>query len=152
MLLRASVLFGLWLALGGAGPGNLAAGAVTAVAATWMSVRLLPPGTSLPSLKALAGLVLHFLRQSVIAGADVARRALDPQLPLKPGFVPYKVLSLSSGEARNVFAMLTSLLPGTVPIGEEAGRFVYHCLDVDQPVVSELAAEEAALSRALGHD
>ena len=140
------------MVLGGAGPGNLAAGAVTAVAATWMSVRLLPPGTSRPSLKALTGLVLHFLRQSVIAGADVARRALDPRLPLKPGFVPYKVLSLSSGEARNVFAMLTSLLPGTVPIGEEDGRFVYHCLDVDQPVVSELAAEEAALSRALGHD
>ena len=145
------MLFGLWLVLGGAGPGNLAAGAVTAVAATWMSVRLLPPGTSRPSLKALAGLVLHFLRQSVIAGADVAWRALDPRLPLKPGFVPYQVLSLSGG-ARNVFAMLTSLLPGTVPIGEEDGRFVYHCLDVDQPVVSELAAEEAALSRALGHD
>ena len=151
MLLRASVLFGLWLVLGGAGPGNLAAGAVTAVAATWMSVRLLPPGTSRPSLKALAGLVLHFLRQSVIAGADVAWRALDPRLPLKPGFVPYQVLSLSGG-ARNVFAMLTSLLPGTVPIEEESGRFVYHCLDVDQPVASELAAEEAALSRALGHD
>jgi hypothetical protein len=29
---------------------------------------------------------------------------------------------------------------------------VYHCLDIDQPVVSQLAAEEAALSRALGDD
>ena len=151
MLPRVSALFGLWLVLGGTGPGNLAAGAVTAVAATWISLRLLPPGSSRPSLMALAGLVLHFLRQSVIAGADVAWRALDPRLPLKPGFVPYQIHSLSGG-ARNVFAMLTSLLPGTVPIGEEGGQLVYHCLDVDQPVASELAAEEAALSRALGHD
>jgi hypothetical protein len=29
---------------------------------------------------------------------------------------------------------------------------VYHCLDVDQPVVEQLAAEEAALSRVLGDD
>lgn len=151
MVLRASVLFGLWLVLGGTGPGSLAAGAVTAFVATWMSLRLLPPGTSRPSLVALAGLMLHFFRQSVIAGADVAWRALDPRLPLKPGFVPYQVRSLS-GAARNVFAVLTSLLPGTVPIAEEGGQFVYHCLDVDQPVASQLAAEEAALSRALGDD
>jgi multicomponent Na+:H+ antiporter subunit E len=51
-----------------------------------------------------------------------------------------------------VFTALTSLLPGTVPAGEESGQLVYHCLDVDQPVVSQLAAEEAALSRALRND
>jgi multicomponent Na+:H+ antiporter subunit E len=152
VLLRASALLGLWLVLCGAEPSNLATGVVAAAAATWMSLHLLPPGTSRPSPVALAGLVLHCLGQSVIAGTDVAWRALDPRLPLKPGFVPYQVRSLSSGAACNVFAMLTSLLPGTVPIGEEDGHFVYHCLDVDQPVVSELAAEEAALSRALGHD
>ena len=53
---------------------------------------------------------------------------------------------------QNVFTTLTSLLPGTVPAGEEDGRIVYHCLDVTQPVVAELAAEEAALVRALYND
>jgi multicomponent Na+:H+ antiporter subunit E len=36
-----------------------------------------------------------------------------------------------------------------VPAGDEDGKLVYHCLDVDQPVMSQLAAEEAALARAL---
>jgi multicomponent Na+:H+ antiporter subunit E len=39
-----------------------------------------------------------------------------------------------------------------VPTGEENGQLVYHCLDVEQPVVTELAAEEAALVRALYND
>jgi multicomponent Na+:H+ antiporter subunit E len=151
VLLRASALLGLWLVLCGAEPSNLAAGVVAAAAATWMSLHLLPPGTSRPSPVALAGLVLHCLGQSVIAGTDVAWRALDPRLPLKPGFVPYQVLSLSDA-ARNAFAMLTSLLPGTVPIEEKGGQLVYHCLDVDQPIALQLGAEEAALSRALGDD
>jgi multicomponent Na+:H+ antiporter subunit E len=82
---------------------------------------------------------------------DVARRALDPRLPLRPGFVAYPV-RFAPGPTRNAFTTLTSLLPGTVPTGDDGGQLVYHCLDVDQPVVSQLAAEEAALSRALGDD
>jgi len=31
-----------------------------------------------------------FLRQSIVAGIDVAQRALDPRLPLRPGFVVYQ--------------------------------------------------------------
>ena len=91
---------------------------------------------------------LRFLCQSVVAGADVARRALDPRMPLQPGFLAYPV-SFPPGIARNAFATLTSLLPGTVPAGDENGQLVYHCLDVDQPVASQLAAEEAALTRAI---
>jgi multicomponent Na+:H+ antiporter subunit E len=53
---------------------------------------------------------------------------------------------------RNVFAALTSLLPGTVPTGEYEGQLLYHCLDIEQPVLAELAAEEAALVRALYND
>jgi multicomponent Na+:H+ antiporter subunit E len=99
----------------------------------------------------MASLALRFVRESVVAGADVARRALDPRLPLRPGFVAYSVC-FPTGTARNAFAALTSLLPGTVPAGEESEQLVYHCLDIDQPVVSQLAAEEAALSRALRDD
>jgi multicomponent Na+:H+ antiporter subunit E len=92
--------------------------------------------------------VLLFLFHSIVAGADVARRALDPRLPLRPGFVAYPT-GLPRGLRRNVFATLTSLLPGTVPTGELEGQLFYHCLDVEQPVLAELAAEEEALVRAL---
>jgi multicomponent Na+:H+ antiporter subunit E len=141
----------LWLILCGTDPADLPIGIATAIAATWASLRLLPPGMSRASPVALAALAPRFLYQSIVAGADVARRALDPRLPLRPGFVSYPV-RFPPGTARNAFATLTSLLPGTVPVGDEGGQLVYHCLDVDQPVVSQLAAEEAALSRAFHDD
>ena len=149
--LRATAFLVLWLVLAGADPIDLVAGAVAVVAATWASLRLLPPGSARVSPVALARLALRFACQSVIAGADVARRAFDPRLPLRPGFVRYPV-RFPPGPARNAFTALTSLLPGTVPEGEERGQLLYHCLDLDQPVASQLAAEEAALSRAIGHD
>lgn len=148
---RAAFFLCLWLVLAGANFADLPAAAAAIAAATWTSLRLLEPGSSRRSLPAMARLALLFLYQSVVAGVDVARRALDPRLPLRPGFVIYPT-GLSRGMRRNVFTTLTSLLPGTVPAGEENGRIVYHCLDVGQPVVAELAAEEAALVRALYND
>jgi len=141
----------LWLVLIGADLADLPAGALSAALATWVSLLLLPPGPGVRSPAGMARLALRFLLQSVIGGADVARRALDPRLPLRPGFVVYPV-HFPPGMTRNVFTTLTSLLPGTVPTGEDNGPLVYHCLDVNQPVVPQLAAEEAALARALRDD
>jgi multicomponent Na+:H+ antiporter subunit E len=122
---------------------------VAVLAATLTSLRLLPLGTGRMRPAASAWLVLRLLHQSVVAGADVARRALDPRLPLRPGFVIYPV-GLPPGPARNMFTTLMSLLPGTVPTGSDAnGRLVIHCLDVGQPVVAQLAAEEAHFVRAM---
>ena len=149
-VLRAVGFFVLWIMLSGSDPADLAAGAVAALAATWASLRLLPPDSSRVRPAALARLALRFIRQSVVAGIDVARRALDPRLPLHPGFVVYPV-GLPRGPARNMFTTLMSLLPGTVPIGsDKTGGLLIHCLDVEQPVVAQLAAEEALLVRAIG--
>jgi multicomponent Na+:H+ antiporter subunit E len=148
---RAAGFLAFWLMLSGGNPADLPVGAFAAAMATWTSLRLLPPGQWSFRPVALSQLVLRFFRQSIGAGIDVAWRALDPRLPLRPGFVVYPV-RFPPGTARNVFTALTSLLPGTVPAGDESGQLVYHCLDVDQPVVSQLAAEEAALSRALSND
>jgi multicomponent Na+:H+ antiporter subunit E len=148
---RAAVFLGLWLVLAGADPADLPAAAIAVVAATWTSLWLLPPGGSRLSLLGLCGLALRFFRQSIVAGVDVAWRALDPRLPLRPGFVDYPT-RFPPGTARNAFTTLTSLLPGTVPAGEEGEQLVYHCLDIGQPVVSQLAAEEAALLRVIRND
>jgi multicomponent Na+:H+ antiporter subunit E len=135
----------LWLALAGADLADLVAAAAAVVVATWASLHLLPPSHSRRSPAAIIRLALRFLYESVVAGVDVARRALDPSLPLRPGFVTYPV-RFPPGRVRNAFTTLTSLLPGTVPAGEDKGQLVYHCLDVDQPVVAQLAAEEEALA------
>ena len=148
-VVRAVGFFVLWIMLTGGNPADLGAGDVAALAATWASLRLLPPSTSRVRPLALPRLVVRFLHQSVVAGVDVARRALDPQLPLHPGFVVYPV-GLPRGPARNMFTTLMSLLPGTVPTGsdEKAGLLI-HCLDAKQPVAAQLAAEEEVFTRVI---
>ena len=103
-------------------------------------------------LLSLATFTLHFLRQSVSSGVEVAWRAFNPRLPLDPGFVVYPCRLRSAG-SRSAFCALSSLLPGTLPTGaNEEGALIVHCLDVGQPVAANLAAEEALFSRAIGHD
>ncbi len=111
---RAIWLLFLWLVLSGADLRDIPAITGAVAAATWTSLRLLEPRGSRGSPRAITQLALRFLYESVIGGADVARRALDPALPLRPGFVAYPI-GLPPGAGRNMFATLTSLLPGTVP-------------------------------------
>ncbi len=147
---RAAALLLVWIIVSGAQDTDLVPGLVAALAAAGISLRVLAPGTAALRPIALIGLVVRLLQQSLIAGVDVARRALDPQLPIKPGLVHYSV-GLPPGAARNTFTTLMSLLPGTVPI--RAGRhkgLIVHCLDTDLPVCAQLAVEEAALVRAIG--
>ena len=149
-IFRATGFFGFWLVLTGADAGDLAAGLVAAVAATWASLRLMPAQPwHLHPIK-LAGYVLHFLRQSITAGIDVAWRALDPQLRLQPGFVVYPA-QLPPGTTREAFCAIMSLMPGTLPCGTtKDNALTIHCLDVTQPVAEQLAAEEVLCIQILG--
>ncbi|MGH8276078.1 MAG: Na+/H+ antiporter subunit E [Steroidobacteraceae bacterium] len=143
---------GFWLMISGWAPADLPVGLAAAGAATWTSMLLLPAGGSRLRLEALVALALSFMRQSVISGTDVAWRALQPRLKLRPGFVVYP-LHLPPGGARSAFCTLSSLLPGTLPTGTDAnGALLIHCLDVDQPFAANLAAEESLFIRVLGHD
>lgn len=149
-LARVLGFFSFWLIIAGTKPVDLLAGTFAAVIAAWISLRLLPSGTMRLRPVALAKLVLRFLYQSVVAGIDVARRALDPRLPLQPGYVIYRP-RLPLGTMRNAFSTITSLLPGTLPSGtDKSGGLIIHCLDETHPVTEQLAVEEALLVRALG--
>jgi multicomponent Na+:H+ antiporter subunit E len=152
LLARAAGLLGFWLILSEFGVVDLLVGALAALMAALVSLRLLPPGRWTFRPVVLAGLAGRFLRQSIWAGIDVAWRALDPRLPLRPGFVTYRP-HLPPGAARNAFLTMMSLLPGTLPCGpDDGGGLAVHCLDVSQPVAEQLAVEETAFSRAVGHD
>jgi multicomponent Na+:H+ antiporter subunit E len=146
---RGLLFFALWLALmPSAKPADLVVGLVAALAATWASLRLLPPAAGKFRVGALLVYLPHFLRLSVVAGLDVARRAFDPRMPLRAGFVSCPT-NLPPGLARNEFTVITSLLPGSLPAGDEPHAIIYHCLDVSQPVAEQTAAEERALARVL---
>jgi multicomponent Na+:H+ antiporter subunit E len=149
LLVRALLYFGIWIVIDqSAKPANLVVGVLAAGGATWASVRLLPPSTGRVRLGVLLMLLPRFLWQSLVAGVDVARRAFSPRLPLAPGFVDYPV-RLPRGSARNAFELISSLMPGSVASDETDSSIVFHCLDAQQPVVEQLAAEEQVYARAL---
>jgi multicomponent Na+:H+ antiporter subunit E len=153
-LVPAAIIRGLgflciWLVIFGVDLAGVLVGAATAAVATWTSLRLLPPGAARMRPLTLARFALRFLGQSVIAGADVARRALDPRLPLRPGFARCPT-RLAPGLARDAFCTIASLLPGTLPAGSEPGALLMHCLDVGQDVPAQMADEEAMFRAALG--
>lgn len=146
---RGAMLFGLWIVLmPSARVGDLAVGALAAVAATWASLRLLPVNAGRVRFGVLLALTPRFLWQSFKAGLDVARRAFAPDLPLHTGFVVYRT-GFPRGQARNHFATITSLMPGTVPAGEGPDTIEFHCLDTGQPVAAQMAEEESLLAKAL---
>jgi multicomponent Na+:H+ antiporter subunit E len=151
-ILRTVMLLGLWVILIGTDLIDLGAGFLAAIAATSASLRLMPPQRwNVRPLRATA-LVLRFLRQTTVAGLDVAWRALDPRLPLQPGIVTYRP-HLPPGMKRDTFLSIMSLMPGTLPSGAtEGGGVAIHCLDVAQPVAEQLATEESLFVRAFGDE
>ena len=149
---RAACFLAFWIVVAGTEAADLIVGVLAAVLVTWASLRLLPPGPKRLDLVALARFVPRFLYQSVAAGIDVAWRALDPRLPLQPGFVIYRPL-LPPGTAQSAFCTIMSMLPGTLPSGtDESGGLIVHCLDKTQPVAEQLAVEETLLMRVLGNE
>jgi multicomponent Na+:H+ antiporter subunit E len=149
LLYRSVGYFALWLIIAGASPSDLPVGALSAMAAGWVSLRLLPPVPALSAL-GLARFIVRFLRQSILAGMDVAWRALDPALPLQPGFIVHRT-AFAPGPGRSALCAVMSLQPGTLPVDSTPdGVLRFHCLDVGQPVVAQLAADEATFAGIAG--
>lgn len=152
-LKRTLLYLAAWIVMiGSLGRSDVAVGVLVALAAAGSSVWLHPPGDRAIRLVPLAGFVARFMRDSLVAGVDVARRAFAPGMPLRPGFVTY-VPELLPGDARVLFTDISSLMPGSVPVGIESnGAVVFHCLDTSQPVVAQLGELEARLAVVLGRD
>jgi multicomponent Na+:H+ antiporter subunit E len=148
-LIRGALFFALWMVLlQSVAPLDLVVGLVATFFATRTSLYLLPPEIGRVRLLALLMLVPRFCWQSLLAGIDVARRAFAPGMPLSTGFVEYRT-GFPRGHARNNFATITSLMPGTVPCGDGPDTIEFHCLDTGQPVAEQMADEERRLARAL---
>lgn len=148
-IVRGLGLFALWVVLmQSAKPLDLAVGALAAIGATYASLRLLPPDAGRVRFVVLLALLPRFLWQSLKAGVDVALRAFAPHVTLATGFVEYRT-GFPRGQARNHFATITSLMPGSLPSGDGPDSIEFHCLDIGQPVTEQLAEEERRLAPAL---
>lgn len=150
LLMRTAALLCFWVVLAGTKPADVAAGLLAAIAAAAASLLVFPSTGRRRRPLIVLQLAVRFLYQSVVAGIDVAWRALHPALPLRPGFVTYES-QLPEGNLRAGFCTVTSLLPGTLPVGEDrSGRLVIHALDTTRPVTEQLRQEEMLFARATG--
>lgn len=108
----------LWYGLAGAE--DWMAGIAVVAAGIFVSRTLAPmqqPRFSLPGLLRFLG---YFLAASLGGGFDIARRALDPRLPLEIRNHEHR-FRLPPGQGRTVFTAIVSLLPGTLSraLGDE---------------------------------
>jgi multicomponent Na+:H+ antiporter subunit E len=141
-----------WLTLDGAQPAAILFALPAAAIAGVISLGLIPPSRIRLRWTALLSLGGHFLLGSIVAGVDVALRAFHPRMPLRTGFVTCSC-RLPAGLRRDFFLAMASLMPGSLPIEEDAnGRIVLHCLDTSQPLAEQLADHEARLIRAIGEE
>ena len=148
---RYACFLGVWLLIANWKEGDILIGLAACALALWISLSLLPPTTAHPRLVPLTRLSLRFLTSSIVAGIDVARRALAPRLDLRLGFLAVP-LTLPPGDARNAFLLLQSLQPGTLPTSVEGEMLQVHCLDISQPVAATVAADEVLFKEAIGDE
>lgn len=139
----------LWLGLNGADGKAWIVGGPVVLAATWISVQLLPSGTWRWSVGGAIRFLGFFLRESWRGGWDVARRALSPKLPLAPALTDYAP-RLPAGPALWFFCNAISLLPGTALVAIERGCLVVHVLDAAPGVQHALRRLEERVADLFG--
>jgi multicomponent Na+:H+ antiporter subunit E len=122
--------------------------ALIVLGATAASLALVPPGRPLSPI-GVARLLPFFIRQSVVGGIDVLRRALDPRLPLRPRLRNLPV-EVSGESARALVVSVTSLLPGSLSVDVGPRRLQVHVLDTDMPVAEVVSRLEQHAARVFG--
>lgn len=148
VLLRGSGFAVLWFVFAAGDTNGWVLMAGTVVAATLVSLWLEPPRGDMWRPWGIMRLVLFFAWYSLWGGIDVARRALHPRLPVRPGFLVHES-TLGSVTARRLFMAMVSLLPGTLSVTVQGDRVVVHALSTDMDVKETLRVLEKRIEAAL---
>lgn len=150
LVLRAGFFAFLWCVLAERDPWRewpLAVGAIAA--ATAASVVCWPAGRFHLRAGAMLRFAPWFLWQSLRGGIDVARRAFDPRMPLRPALVELS-LRTPNGFSHVVLAWVLSLLPGTATVRAGDGWLTVHVLDERLYTVESLHAVETWVAKIFG--
>lgn len=127
------VLFGFWVFLSGLlDPMHLSMGIICSILVAFYSHDLLIRGSD--SIIDRARTIIRFiifgfwlLYQIFIANIDVARRVLDPKMPISPGIIKFSS-RLKSDVALTTLANSITLTPGTLTMDIVGGDYYVHCL------------------------
>jgi multicomponent Na+:H+ antiporter subunit E len=134
-----------WLLTGGAGWGF---GTLWILGACAVSLHLRVRPKRFKLLR-LPGFLIFFGTQLWAGGWDVARRALHPRRPLKPGWVDYP-FRCTDAQERVLLSAMVGLLPGTLASQVDGDLLRVHTLDLNQPWQHTVAELEAHLTHLLG--
>jgi multicomponent Na+:H+ antiporter subunit E len=148
-LTRAAGFALIWWILAEARGDGWLLGGIAIIAATWASLRLLPPGPSGLRPGALVRFAAFFLRHSVQGGVQVATLAFRGQRVLRPGTLALPV-HLPEGGPRALLVGTLGLMPGTAVIDLDDDLLRLHVLDTRQPIEAEFRALEAVIAPLFG--
>lgn len=127
-----AVLFTAWLGLTNSfHPQELLAGAMISAVIVWLTIPAVASGTQHPW--SLIGLLTYFpvfLKALVLANIDVARRVLNPRLPINPGIVRVPT-GLTIPYQRLILANSITLTPGTITLEMEGQDIYIHWIAVE---------------------
>ena len=139
----------LWWALTEGAPGALPMMLPAALLAAAAGAMLAAPWRHRFRLTALPGFVFFFLRQSLSAGVDVARRTLHPRMPLATDIIEVP-LQLPEGAPRWLLINTMSLLPGTLSVDIVQQKLQLHVLDRNQPIAGQVLDTEKRIAALFG--
>jgi multicomponent Na+:H+ antiporter subunit E len=139
----------LWWILAEGSPDGWLLGGVAVAAATWTSIKLLPPGKQTIRLAGLIGFIHFFLWNSLRGGMQVAGMALRGRAALQPGIIELRV-TLPPGGARILLVNALGLMPGTLSVDLDDTRLRLHVLDSCLPIIAETLALEASIAGLFG--
>ncbi len=87
--------------------------------------------------------VLYFLKESIVAGIDVAKLAFGARLSLHPRLLTYH-LHVPAGPARTLFVLSVNLVPGTLSADLKGDTVIVHALDAPMDAGLELLEKRIA--------
>ena len=149
LLRRVALAAVLWVILTG-GQSETPLLAITVVLlAAYLSLLTIPAGSVRLSARGILRFLPFFLRESLHAGMDVARRAFrEPTVP-RSTTLDYDS-SLPPGLPLSLFVAILGLLPGTLARGREGSRVRIHVLDDEAPIEAQLQRLEKRIADLTG--
>ncbi len=73
--------------------------------------------------------IFVFIKELIVSNIDVARRVVNPKLPIKPGIVKVKT-KLTSNIAKTILANSITLTPGTLTVDIKDEYLYIHWIEI----------------------
>ncbi len=145
LFLRGLLFVALWWILAEGRHDGWLLGGIAVAAATWASLKLLPPARQSIRLAGLLAFLRFFLWNSLRGGMQVAGMALRGREALQPAIIELQV-SLPPGSARILLVNALGLMPGSLGVDLDGANLRLHVLDACQPIVAETRALEVLIT------